>query len=98
MLIAHRGSYVIYPEHSIGSYTDAYYAGADFIELDLEVTKDGQLIVQHDAYLDDSTNIDEHEDRFEERCRDEDGLYYVSDFTLAELKTIKRRQRYLTRS
>ena len=51
LIIAHRGSFMTYPEHTIGSYLDAYYSGSDFLELDLQVTKDLQLIVQHDKTL-----------------------------------------------
>ena len=41
MIVAHRGSFGHFPEHSIASYTDAYYGGTDFIEMDLQITKDG---------------------------------------------------------
>ena len=41
LVISHRGSSGHFPEHSLGSYVDAYYGGADFIELDLQITKDG---------------------------------------------------------
>jgi len=44
LLISHRGSFGHFPEHSLGGYTDAYYGGADYIELDLQITKDGHLI------------------------------------------------------
>ena len=57
MLIAHRGSHGHFPEHSLGGYADAYYSGADFIEVDLQITKDGFLVAQHDTYLDNTTNI-----------------------------------------
>ena len=45
VLIAHRGSSGLYPEHSIGGHIHAYHAGADFIEIDLQITKDGVLVV-----------------------------------------------------
>ena len=48
LVISHRGSSGHFPEHSLGGYVDAYYGGADFIELDLQITKDGQLVAQHD--------------------------------------------------
>ena len=48
LVISHRGSFGHFPEHSLGGYVDAYYGGADFIELDLQITKDGQLVAQHD--------------------------------------------------
>ena len=57
LIIAHRGSPISFPEHSIGGFEDAYTRGADFLELDLEVTKDGHFVVFHDKYLDAATNI-----------------------------------------
>ena len=48
LIIAHRGSWGDYPEHSIAGYIEAYYAGADFLEFDLQVTKDNQLVMMHD--------------------------------------------------
>ena len=41
LIVAHRGSFGHFPEHSLGSYTDAYYGGTDFIEMDVLATKDG---------------------------------------------------------
>lgn len=93
MLIAHRGSHGHFPEHSLGGYADAYYSGADFIEIDLQITKDGVLIAQHDAYLDKTTNILQNFTAFADRRR-ADKKFYVADFSLAELKTLKRRQKY----
>jgi len=97
LIIAHRGSHGHFPEHSLGGYADAYYSGADFIELDLQITKDGFLVCQHDAYLDDTTNILQLEIAFADRRR-ADNKFYVNDFSLAELKTLKRTQKYAERS
>ena len=97
MVIAHRGSSGHFPEHSLGGYTDAYYGGTDFIELDLQVTKDGQLVAQHDSYLNDSTDVLQYESLFGDKVH-HDGKYYVEDFTLQELKLLKRKQRYTFRS
>ena len=47
LVVAHRGSCGLFPEHSAAAYTSAYYEGADFIEPDLQVTKDGILLVMH---------------------------------------------------
>ena len=44
LIMAHRGSFGHFPEHSLASYEDAYYGGTDFIEMDLQLTKDGYLI------------------------------------------------------
>ena len=57
LAIAHRGSYGRAPEHSLASYIDAYYSGADFLELDVEVSKDGYLVLNHDPTFNNSTNI-----------------------------------------
>ena len=40
LVVAHRGASGHFPEHSIAGYTDAYFGGADFIELDLQITSD----------------------------------------------------------
>lgn len=60
LVISHRGAFGSFPEHSIGAYVQAYYDGADFIELDVQVTRDGQLVAQHDDFLDDSTDVRDH--------------------------------------
>jgi len=79
-LIAHRGTWGYYPEHAIPGYVEAYYAGADFIEFDVQVTKDGELVILHDAYLDSTTDIREHKDRFGDR--EKYGKFFVPEFTL----------------
>lgn len=96
LVVAHRGAFGHFPEESIASFTDAYYGGTDFIELDLQVTKDGQIVCQHDSYLEVTTNVLEYEDQFGDRKTA--GHYYVKDFTVAELKFLKRKQRYSDRS
>ena len=97
LVIAHRGAFGHAPEESMASFIDAYYGGTDFIEMDLQISADQHLILQHDSYLDDTTNIEEYADRFGDKKR-KDGHFYVEDFTLAELKMLKRKQRYATRS
>lgn len=82
----------------MASFEDAYYGGADFLEMDLQITKDGQAVCQHDSYLDVTTNVAQYEDYFKDRKRVGEYHYYVNDFTMAELKTFKRRQRYPDRS
>ncbi|SPW21163.1 Glycerophosphoryl diester phosphodiesterase precursor [Cronobacter sakazakii] len=63
----------------------AYAQGADYLEQDLVMTKDDQLVVLHDHYLDRVTDVAE---RFPDRAR-KDGRYYAIDFTLAEIKSLK---------
>lgn len=97
LVVAHRGGDSRFPEESIGSLEDAYFQGTDFIEFDLQVTSDGILVVQHDSDLNETTNIGEYADHFEDRMRD-DGKFYVSDFTLIELRLLKRSMRESWRS
>ena len=89
LVIAHRGAPGYLPEHTLESITLAYAQGADFIEQDLVVTKDAKLIVLHDIHLETVTNV---EQVFASRKR-QDGRYYVLDFTLAELKTLRVHER-----
>ena len=93
LVISHRGSFGHAPEESLASYIDAYYGGADFLELDLHVSKDSHLICQHDSYLNDTTNIYEYGGRWADLQKD-DGKWYIYDFSLAQLKMLKRFQRY----
>ena len=44
LVVAHRGASSHFPEESMPSFVDAYYGGTDFMELDLQITKDGYLI------------------------------------------------------
>jgi len=97
LVVAHRGALGHFPEESLASFVDAYYGGADFIEMDLQVTSDGYLICQHDPDLNETTNILEYANRFSDRERD-DGKYYVSDFSLTEIRLLKRLARSDKRS
>src|SRR5690349_15418072 len=57
LVIAHRGASGYRPEHTLAAYALAIEQGADFIEPDLVVTRDGQLIARHEPMLDDTTDI-----------------------------------------
>ena len=59
LVIAHRGSSGYLPEHTLGSAVMAYASGADFLELDLVMTKDGHLIVLHDLTLNATTDVEQ---------------------------------------
>lgn len=83
-VIAHRGASGYLPEHTLPSKAMAYAQGADYLEQDLVMTKDNQLIVLHDHYLDRVTDVDQ---KFPDRAR-KDGRYYAIDFTLDEIKTL----------
>ena len=84
IVIAHRGASGYLPEHTLEAKAMAYAQGAHFIEQDLVMTKDDELIVLHDLTLNRTTNVDE---KFSDRARD-DGRYYAIDFTLDEIRTL----------
>lgn len=103
IIIAHRGASGLFPEHTIPGYEAAIAQGADFIEPDLVMTKDGVLIARHDAYLSDTTNVadlPEFADRKVKRATPmgEKEDWWADDFTLAEIKTLKARQQFPTRT
>ena len=85
VVIAHRGASGYLPEHTLPAKAMAFAQGADYLEQDLVMTKDDQLVVLHDHYLDRVTDV---ADRFPDRAR-KDGRYYAIDFTLAEIKSLK---------
>lgn len=84
LVIAHRGASGYLPEHTREAKVLAYGQGADFLEQDIVATRDGRLVVLHDTFLDDVTDV---ASRFPNRCR-EDGHYYVIDFDLSEIRSL----------
>lgn len=84
IVIAHRGASGYLPEHTREAKALAYGLGADFLEQDVVATRDGELVVLHDVYLDDVTDVAE---RRPERRR-ADGHFYVVDFDLAEIREL----------
>lgn len=90
-LVAHRGASAYAPEHTAAAYRLAMDQGADFVEQDLQVTKDGQLVCLHDLTLDRTTNakwvLPGRARTLEREGRPLTG-YHVSDFTLAEIKQL----------
>lgn len=92
-LVAHRGASAYAPEHTLEAYRLAMAQGADFVEQDLAVTKDGVLICIHDRTLDRTTNVEAlFPDRFVEDKAGATGAtvrrWLVHDFTLAEIKRL----------
>ena len=85
MIIAHRGASGYLPEHTLEAVAMAYALGADFIEQDVVLTKDGVPVVLHDIYLELTTNV---RNVFPNRARP-DGKWYVIDFTLEEIKMLQ---------
>lgn len=91
LLIAHRGASAYAPEHTVAAYRLALDQGADFIEPDLQVTRDGHLIAMHDLTLERTTNVwDVFPDRFKEEVERGQTVrhWYVSDFTLEEIQAL----------
>lgn len=98
LIIAHRGASGERPEHTLAAYERAIDAGADFIEPDLVVTKDLVLVARHENELSDTTDVatrEEFTDR--RRTKEIDGQkvagWFAEDFTLAELRTLRAKER-----
>jgi len=89
--VAHRGASAYAPEHTRPAYRLAIEQGADFVEQDLAVTRDGILISLHDASLERTTNVEEiFPDRFTEMIVQGQTrkVWLANDFTLAEIKQL----------
>jgi glycerophosphoryl diester phosphodiesterase len=98
ILIAHRGFPGLRHEHTRPSYDLAIDSGADYIEPDVVATKDGQLVVRHENEISGTTDVADHPefaDRKATRTIDGSALtgWFTEDFTLAELKTLRTRER-----
>ena len=89
-VIAHRGASGYVVEHTAPAKAMAHAMGADYIEQDVVLSKDGVPVVMHDVYLDDMTDVAE---KFPDRKDPETGRYYAADLTLAELKTLHLTER-----
>ena len=94
LVIGHRGAAGYLPEHTLASYALAIELGADYIEPDLVATKDGVLIARHEPNMIGTTNVKDlpqFADR--KRTRMVDGVaetgFFASDFTLAEIRTLR---------
>ena len=97
-LFAHRGASALRPEHTLASYAKAIADGADYIEPDLVITKDGVLVARHEAFLSETTDVASRPEFATKRSKktidghSQDG-WFVEDFTLAELKTLRAIER-----
>jgi glycerophosphoryl diester phosphodiesterase len=91
-MVAHRGASAYAPEHTLEAYKLAIAQGADYVEQDLGITKDGVLICSHDPSLERVTNVEElFPDRFTETPGPGDKKvkrWFIEDLTLAEIKTL----------
>jgi glycerophosphoryl diester phosphodiesterase len=100
LVIGHRGASGYLPEHTLPGYALAIKLGADYIEPDLVATKDGYLIARHEPNITNTTDVSE---KFPERERTAvvDGVtetgWFASDFTLAEIKTLRAVQPFADR-
>ncbi len=98
LVIAHRGASAFRPEHTLEAYEVAIDLGADFIEPDLVVTRDNLLVARHENELSETTNvaeIDNFTDRKTTKIIDGNPMigWFAEDFTLAELKTLRVKER-----
>ena len=89
VIIAHRGASGHLPEHTLAAKALGYAMGADYLEQDIVATRDDRLIVLHDIHLDRVTDV---ASRFPARAR-ADGRFYVRDFELAEIETLRAHER-----
>src|SRR5215208_1942374 len=98
LVIGHRGAAGYLPDHTLQGYRLAIKLGADYIEPDLVATKDGVLIARHEPNISATTNVADHpEFANRETTRSIDGGapetgWFASDFTLAEIKTLRAKQ------
>ena len=98
LIIAHRGASGERPEHTRAAYERAIEQGADFIEPDLVMSRDGVLVVRHENEIGGTTDVaarPEFADRRTTKTIDGQTVtgWFTEDFTLAELKTLRARER-----
>ena len=98
IVIAHRGASGERPEHTLAAYELAIAQGADFIEPDLVVTSDGVVVARHENEISSTTDVAEHKEFAGHRTtKTIDGQevsgWFAEDFTLAELRRLRARER-----
>ena len=94
LVIGHRGASGYLPEHTLESYKRAIELGADFIEPDLVATRDGELVARHEPNITSTTDVASRPEFASRRTtKTVDGVaetgWFASDFTLAEIKTLR---------
>ncbi|MBQ0984240.1 glycerophosphodiester phosphodiesterase [Streptomyces sp. F63] len=97
-VVAHRGASGYRPEHTLGAYQLALDLGADVIEQDLVPTRDGHLVCRHENDITGTTDVADHpEFAARKTTKTVDGTeitgWFTEDFTLAELKTLRAKER-----
>jgi glycerophosphoryl diester phosphodiesterase len=98
IVIAHRGSSGHRPEHTEAAYSLAVEQGADFIEADVVLTGDGVLIARHENELSKTTDVAQRREFADRKTTKEvDRVkvtgWFSEDFTLAEIKTLRAKER-----
>jgi glycerophosphoryl diester phosphodiesterase len=101
IVIAHRGASGERPEHTLAAYELGARQGADFIEPDLVSTRDGHLVARHENEISGTTDVAERPEFADRRAtKTIDGVvtdgWFAEDFTLAEIKTLRAKERIPT--
>ncbi len=89
VIIAHRGASAYLPEHTLAAKALAHAMGADYLEQDVVLSRDGVPIILHDIHLESTTDVAQ---RFPQRAR-RDGRFYALDFDLAEIRQLRAHER-----
>ncbi len=97
-IVGHRGAAGYRPEHTLASYELAARMGADYIEPDLVTTRDGVLVARHEPEIGGTTDVASHPEFANRKTtKSLDGVqvtgWFTEDFTLAELKTLRAKER-----
>lgn len=98
IVIGHRGASGYVPEHTLASYFIAAEQGADYVEPDLVMTRDGALVARHENEISGTTDVADHPEFASRRtAKTIDGIdvtgWFTEDFTLSELKTLRAKER-----
>ena len=98
LVFAHRGASALRPEHTLGAYAKAIADGADYIEPDLVITRDGALVARHENNIADTTDVATRPHfaaRRTTKTVDGEAItgWFVEDFTLDEIKTLRAIER-----
>ena len=98
IVIGHRGASGYVPEHTLAAYYIAIQQGADFIEPDLVITRDGVLVARHENEIGGTTDVAQRPEFLNRRTtKSIDGVsitgWFTEDFTLTELKTLRAKER-----
>jgi glycerophosphoryl diester phosphodiesterase len=98
LVLGHRGACALRPEHTLASYAKAISDGADFIEPDIVVTRDGVLVARHENNIVDTTDVADRREFADRRAKKKiDGKdvegWFTEDFTFAEIKSLRAKER-----